>query len=115
MTEMFFYDGRTGEGDFSAVHRSGTFRSQVRESQRCTPVERDENEGPRNGQVPSQIPFIPHPFDKFENLPLCAARGECALPLCGMQGYINGVSRLPNHPAMRLRMGIFFQRSGVSR
>ena len=57
----------------------------------------------------------PHPFDKFENLPLCAARGECALPLCGTQGYINGVSRLPNHPAMRLRMGIFFQRSGVSR
>ena len=57
----------------------------------------------------------PRPFDKFENLPLCAARGECALPLCETQGYINGVSRLPNHPAMRLRMGIFFQRSGVSR
>ena len=57
----------------------------------------------------------PTPFDKFENLPLCAARGECALPLCETQGYMNGVSRLPNHPAMRLRMGIFFQRSGVSR
>ena len=78
-------------------------------------MERDKDEGPRNNQVRSQMPVVRHPFDKFESLPLCAAGGECALALGETQGYMSGVSKLPNQPAMRLRMGIFFQRSGVSR